>query len=174
MTGYIINLVLLAAIIVVVRKAWALHKLNKKMNGQESKHCLFCGNTHSGICSDDYSAHFQCECGQEQKIPYDVIGFTSGSLLIALQQVANEAGQASLGQKDLMISLIQKQAYDLNSRQLEIIAQQAVEIEALRGFSKAVIDGDCEYANIHDYPMLYKLIDENGNPTKLLTGDDDN
>lgn len=59
-----------------------------------------------------------------------------------------------------------------NNQQSKIDAQ-AEELKALRGFAKA-IEFDLKFESLGVYPKsllkIYHLIDEDGNPTKLLTG----
>lgn len=60
----------------------------------------------------------------------------------------------------------EEESYDVFLRD-ELIAQQAAELAALRGFSIEMF----HYDFVKDETLLkYGLIDESGNPTALLTG----
>lgn len=42
----------------------------------EAKHCVICGDTHSGECSEGSFVKFKCKnCGLDQKLPWDVLAF---------------------------------------------------------------------------------------------------
>jgi len=45
------------------------------------------------------------------------------------------------------------------------------ELEVFRNFANEVISECYKHSNIWFLPKVYNLIDENGNPTKLLTGE---
>jgi hypothetical protein len=51
------------------------------------------------------------------------------------------------------------------------VETQAKELEALRGFAEQLEGYDWSRKDMTDVYKLYGLIDESGNPTKLLTGD---
>lgn len=83
-------------------------------------------------------------------------------------KVNNEFGSETYAWPDAWVRVaeLKQQSGDY----YRLLVKQAAEIEALRGFAQAVIDGDLEYSNIHRLPKTYRLIDENGNHTPLLTG----
>jgi len=43
------------------------------MTTEQAKHCLGCGDTHSGDCHPSSFEHFKCSCGLLQKLPWDVV-----------------------------------------------------------------------------------------------------
>ena len=45
----------------------------------EEKHCLNCGDTHSGECSPNSFVYYQCsECDRSQMMPWDALAFGGG------------------------------------------------------------------------------------------------
>jgi len=66
-------------------------------------------------------------------------------------------------------------AWDFATEQMQAkLDEQAKELEALRGFANGVLltkRFSIDYDWIESRAKMHRLIDENGNPTPLLTGD---
>lgn len=44
-----------------------------------AKHCLNCGDTHSGECDPGSFEYFQCSnCSRKQQLPWDALAFCGG------------------------------------------------------------------------------------------------
>lgn len=79
--------------------------------------------------------------------------------------------------KDFFINPCCKTWQDGIKQKDAIIDKQAAELAALRGFAETVVpiinynNGFLHWFEVRQVAQSYKLIDENGNPTKLLTGE---
>jgi len=95
---------------------------------------------------------------------------TEGYTLDDMRHSFNAGKESCCEQKDKVIEQLTNSANYWKAENLEankVIEQQATELAALRGFAKAVVDGGFHNGNA----SVFGLIDKNGNPTALLTGE---
>jgi len=123
--------------------------------------------------SEEYEKWNKSPYGRSNYAAYDQENIKLGWM------ACEEAMQAKLDAKDKEIAkLFERQAISILDKE-SIIEQQAKELETLRGALETInklefkrfSDGRYADSTIKQIYRVFRLIDENGNPTPLLTGD---